>query len=187
LSFNRSIRSQKVNFESIDFGKVVDSAVSKLKGLYEAKHLEVEVKKTDPHNVWGNKTALEQIASNILKNAINYTPENGKILVSVEPDYIGNIIFFVKDSGIGMSRKELDHVFEPFYRADRSRSRKVGSSGLGLTIVNELLKMHSGKITIKSLTDRGTSVIVSLPYDKNNQVSGGEKQVMGEVSVDFSS
>lgn len=185
LSFNTLIRPERIAFTSVDMGLVVDSAVKKMKDFARGKQLELSVKKMQPYMVWGNATALEQIVMNLLKNAITYTPVFGYVGVVVEPDYHGNVILTIKDSGIGIAREDLVHIFEPFYRAERSRSRTHGSSGLGLTIVSELIKLHAGRITIKSSLNHGTTALVFLPRSRNvsQSIHSG---VSDEVSIDFS-
>ena len=122
----------------------------------------------------------------MLKNAINYTQEDGRITIRVSPDYYGNVLIHVEDTGMGITREDLMHIFEPFYRAEKSRNRRMGSSGLGLTIVSELVKMHSGRITIKSAENKGTVAIVTLPYGKD---SNAEENIditkLNEISINF--
>lgn len=185
LSFSNLVRPERVNFSQVDLGPLVDSSISKLKALAESKQLDISVQKITPHNVWGNATALEQIIVNLLKNAINYTPSGGHVSIRIEPDYRGSVILTVQDSGVGISRQDLIHIFEPFYRAERSRNRQSGSSGLGLTIVSELIKLHSGRITIKSFPNRGTTATVFLPYSKDEEISPDKKGNLNEVSIDF--
>lgn len=167
LSFNSLLRPERIKFDNVDLGKVVDSSVKGLRRLAEKKHLEITMKKIPPNIVWGNAVALEQIATNLLKNAINYTPKGGAVTIRISPDYYGSVILTVEDTGIGISKYDLMRIFEPFYRTERSRSRGSGSSGLGLTIVSELVKIHSGVLTIKSLENEGTIAVVALPYGKN--------------------
>jgi len=99
------------------------------------------------------------------------------------------------DAGIGISQKDLYHVFEPFYRADTSRVRGIGkgTSGLGLAIVNEIVRLHHGTISIKSAIGHGTTVAVSFPSAPQAGVegtlrdeSGVEEEGVYEVSLDFS-
>ncbi len=187
LTLSSLVRPEQVNFENVDLGAVIDSATSKLESLAHSKHIQMIIKKTGPRLVWGNMTALEQIVVNLLKNSINYTPSGGNINIIVGPDYRGNtehIMLMVQDNGIGISQKDLFHIFEPFYRAERSRNRQLGSSGLGLTIVSELLRLHNGKITIKSAINRGTTVTIFFPYIKENKPTI-DKTRLNEISVDF--
>lgn len=184
LSLSSFTRLERMPFVVVDLGDIVDEAFKKLKNLAERKQLEVTIKKGDPRTVSGNGTALEQVVINLLKNAINYTPEGGCISIEVEPNHQGNIVLTVTDTGIGIAQHDLFRIFEPFYRAERSRNRQRGSSGLGLTIVNEIVKMHHGRITIKSTINKGTTAIVLLPYVKRPAVIDKENS-QNEISVDF--
>lgn len=185
LSLNSFVHREQIHFNMIHLGDTVDSVMKKMKKLADGKQLRISVEKKDPQSVWGNGTALEQIITNLLRNAIAYTPIGGRIAVNVEPDYRGNIMLTIKDSGIGISQKDLFHIFEPFYRAETSRSRHSGSSGLGLTIVSELIKLHSGRITIKSAPHRGTLATIMLPQNKNAPIMPTAASEADEVSVDF--
>ena len=127
---------------------------------------------------------------NILKNAIIYSPRGSRIVVTVEPVYPDHIEFSVQDFGVGIARKDLFRIFEPYYRADPSRKREGGGSGLGLTIVSELVKLHNGKITVRSAEQRGTIVTVLLPAGRSSLDAKGDAQRgrenADEVTVDFS-
>src|SRR6185436_15064687 len=91
--------------------------------------------------------------------------------VEAAPD--NHIELIVQDSGIGIARKDLFRIFEPFYRADPSRTKGQGGTGLGLAIVSELIKMHHGRITIRSAVGRGTTVSVLLPGVRGGRGSVG--------------
>ncbi len=190
LSLSTLMRPERIEFSNVDLGAVVDSSLAKLEPLIEQKKVDIDLKKTDFLVVKGNVTALEQVVTNILKNAINYNRPNGHVRIVVEPDYRGHIELSVRDSGIGIPRGDLFHIFEPFYRADQSRSRERGGSGLGLTIVSELLKLHHGKISIQSIRGRGTTVTVLIPCGTRNRTPsenlGVSDKEFGEVSADFS-
>lgn len=164
LSFNKLVHPKKIHFKRVDMGDVIDTAVMALKELGVQKKVKIKIRKKSPRTVWGNSTALEQVALNLLKNAIAYTPPGGEIEVIAEPNNRGWLVFKVSDTGVGISRTDLAHIFEPFYRAERSRNRRVGSgSGLGLTIVNEIVKFHSGRISIKTALNKGTAVTILIP------------------------
>jgi signal transduction histidine kinase len=189
LTFNNLVHPEPMQFGVISMGDVIDSSIHKLDDLIRKKDPKLIIKKIAPFTVWGNTVALEQIVINIVKNAINYSQAGGAVAIRVEPDYRGNVIFTVEDSGIGIAQDDLLHIFEPFYRAERSRNRQSGSSsGLGLTIVSELVKLHHGKISVKSRVRQGTAVAVSLPYAKSaeaEEFSADEDTEKDEVSVDF--
>lgn len=188
LSLKNMVQPERIKFATVDMGPVIDFAVMKLKDLAEKKNLEITIKKVSPHLVWGNAVALEQIAVNLLKNAVSYSNDNGHITVRIGPDYIGNVVLHIEDTGVGITKSDLLHIFEPFYRAEHSRNRKRGSSGLGLTIVSELVKIHSGRITIRSAENKGTVAIVTLPFDKNGEdpaQSHIDLSKLNEISVNF--
>lgn len=166
LTFSNLVHPEQIKFASVNLGDVVDTSVKKLDELIKKREVVITVEKISPHTVWGNTIALEQIVINIIKNAINYNKVDGTVKVMVYPDYLGNIILEVSDDGMGISQKDLTHIFEPFYRAESSRNRASGSSGLGLTIVSELVKLHSGRIGVRSMYKKGTTVTVVLPYKK---------------------
>ncbi len=140
--------------------------------------------------VWGNTTALEQIVMNVIKNAISYTSDRGRILVTIEPVHPDLIEFTVQDSGKGIARRDLFRIFEPYYRVDPSRKRGEGGSGLGLTIVSELVKLHNGKISVRSAEGRGTTVTVLIPAGKQELGAPGHTKKKddsaSEIAVDFS-
>ncbi len=190
LSLSALVRPERVEFNSIDLSTVVSDVVEKFSALAKRGEHQVTVRKGPDTAVWGNPTALTQIVSNLLKNAITYTPRGGHIRVSVEPSPNNHVELIVQDSGVGIARKDLYRIFEPFYRGDPSRNRRAGGSGLGLAIVSELIKMHHGKVTIRSSVGRGTTVAVLLPGVAGRGKVGDEAKstsVPNEISVDFSS
>lgn len=119
-----------------------------------------------PIHVMGNKVALEQAVTNLVKNALNYTPQHRGNSVVIRIDDKGDeVALSVIDTGIGIARKDLINIFQPFYRGDTARERGIGSgtSGLGLAIVNEIVRVHNGHITIRSALNRGTTIELSFP------------------------
>lgn len=120
----------------------------------------------------GDEDRLRQIFINLLANGINYTPVGGSIKVKVETlekvsDGMENaeemIRITIKDTGIGIPKKDLPRIFERFYRVDKARSRVSGGTGLGLSIVKHLVELHKGSIRVESLVGTGTSFIIDLP------------------------
>lgn len=124
---------------------------------------------------------LQTIITNLIENAIKYNKENGKVIVSacaIE----GGCEVHVVDTGIGISRDEIGKVFNRFYRVDKSRSRKSGGSGLGLSIVKTLLNRLGGRISIQSQLDKGTEAVFFIPnYQENIETSYDEKEKNEEV------
>ncbi len=109
-----------------------------------------------------DKDKISQVIINLVSNALKYTPEGGHVEVEVnETEHSIEII--VKDSGRGIPTEDIPFIFERFYRADKSRNRLTGGSGLGLTITKAIVESHKGKITVLSELDKGTVFTVSLP------------------------
>ncbi len=192
LSLNRLIRPEKIEFDTVDLGQVVDSVVERLAFLSNEHQVNVQVDKDDNRFVWGNAAALEQVVMNLVKNAISYTPKSkqGKLKISVLGLEKGNVRLVVVDEGVGISKRDLFHIFEPFYRADSSRTRRLHQtgSGLGLAIVNEMVRLHEGKIHVQSAVGQGTTVTVDFPPGRSvTQVERVRRTASSEVSVDFSS
>lgn len=190
LSLSASIRPERIEFRNVDLGGTLDSVMRKLRSLADSKHLEVEIRVSEHRIVWGNPTALEQIVMNIAKNAISYSAERGRVLLTIEPAHPDYIEFAARDAGRGIARKDLFRVFEPYYRADPSRVRSGGGSGLGLTIVSELVKLHKGRISIRSAEGRGTTVTILLPVGSSDldpeNMEAIRPENSSEVAVDFS-
>ncbi len=188
LSMNALLRPEKIELTTTDLGPIVSRVVTVLGELAEHKSIRVETSALTSRMVWGNTAALEQILMNVVKNAINYTPQGGKVLISVEPGMGGRVEIRVEDTGMGIDEKDLERIFEPFFRGDASRNRKSGGgSGLGLAIVSELVKLHKGSIRIRSTLGAGTTVTISLPpgRDKNDR-RNSSSQDRNETRIDFS-
>lgn len=189
LSLNTLVRPAGFEFSNVDLGTVTQKTIQALALLSKKRGVQTSIRLSDFRVVWGNESALEQIATNIIKNAITYSPRGGQISVTVEPDYKGSITLVVEDSGSGIAEKDLFKIFEPFYRGSTSREREDGGSGLGLAIVSELTRLHHGKILVRSAPRKGTTVLVSFPAGKtphDNSKEQPEKNLRGEIIVDFS-
>ncbi|HVV15348.1 MAG TPA: HAMP domain-containing sensor histidine kinase [Candidatus Paceibacterota bacterium] len=193
LSLNTLNRPERMQLSNVSLSGIADTVIGRLDALARERNIELTFRKEGYDVVWGNATGLEQVVSNIIKNAINYTQKSsgGVVSILIRPDYRGSIIFSVSDNGIGISQKDLAHIFEPFYRADTSRVRNIrhGGSGLGLAIVSEIVRGHHGKISIESARTHGTTVSVSLPVGRTKEQQEERLSppgVRSEMSIDFS-
>ncbi|HUO52155.1 MAG TPA: ATP-binding protein [Gemmatimonadaceae bacterium] len=108
-------------------------------------------------------TALRQVLSNLVDNAIRHTPAGGRVTILSEPASAGGVVLSVSDTGIGIPAEHLPRIFERFYRVDPARSRDAGGTGLGLAIVKHLVEAHGGRVTAESGAGRGTTVRAVFP------------------------
>ena len=109
---------------------------------------------------------MTQVIDNILNNAIKYSPDGGKITVSMKTTD-DQMILSISDQGLGIPKEDLPKIFDRFYRVDKARSRAQGGTGLGLAIAKEIVKQHKGVIWAKSEYGKGSTFTIVLPYDKD--------------------
>lgn len=164
LSLNTYLDPGRIKFSEINMGVVITNAIRALRQLADNKQIEITVHtRGEYHTVLGNETALEQVVINVVRNSIIHTPKGGQVTISIEPDYLGSIVLTIQDTGSGIAQVDLLHIFEPYFRAESSRVRAKGGSGLGLTIVSEIVKAHRGSIAVQSALGHGTTMKITLP------------------------
>jgi signal transduction histidine kinase len=148
-----------------DLRAVVESAVQQAQPAAERKGVElVSNMPSEPIRQPHDPQRMGQVLTNLLGNAIKFTPRGGRVDITLEPTTDG-AEFRVADTGVGINPAELPYVFERFYRgADAHESRAAGS-GLGLSIVRSIVEMHSGRVSISSSPGKGTEVAVDLPRE----------------------
>lgn len=115
---------------------------------------------------------LTQVLDNIISNALKYSPEGGKVTFKME-EKNDQIVISVSDQGVGIPKKNIEKIFERFYRVDKARSRKLGGTGLGLAIAKEMVEAHGGKIWAESIEGYGTTIFFSLPYVRTEEDDWG--------------
>lgn len=152
----------EIPFEPVNLTKIIERLVEKAQILASKKGVSLSTGNNDPVWVNGNDTALEQMALNLIRNAILYTLPGGSVSVCVKKDQDEHVAFVVQDTGIGISEKDLPHIFNPFYKAERPKTNE--GSGLGLTIVRRIVDRHKGIIRIDSEVGKGTKVTVLIPH-----------------------
>ena len=143
---------------------------SLFRGLQQSFSRQAEVKSlsltfdTDPKplRLYVDSRSLNQILSNLVENAVKYTQEGGEIMVRAKEES-DSIHFFVQDTGIGIPQRDLERIFERFYRVDKERSRDIGGTGLGLAIVKNLVQAEGGRVWAESRLGKGTTFHVSFP------------------------
>lgn len=172
----------------LDFVKLESGKVDIKPSVFEIKDLLAEVKsiveplvqskginfgiQNDLQNqeIFADYTLLKQVMLNLLSNAIKFTPAGGKIQVIVKQFDESNIILSVCDTGVGISKDDMDKIFKPFSQLDNPIQKSVKGTGLGLVIIKKIVEMHKGKIDVQSEVGKGTCFHINLPrnvYEKN--------------------
>lgn len=163
---NKKITKEETEF---DLGELTKKCIERLQFEIEKKHHHVECFVTaNVPPVKADKYGIERVILNIISNAIKYTPENGVIKAYVGFVYNDAYIKII-DNGIGIPEKDLNRIFERFYRVDKARTREMGGTGLGLSIAKEILNQNNGSIDIKSESGKGTEVVIRIPVAENAQ------------------
>ena len=113
--------------------------------------------------ITADRQRIEQVVINIMSNAIKYTPEGGHIDIRMTKSRTDKVQLRVTDNGVGIPEEDMAHLFERFYRVEKSRTQDAGGTGLGLAIAKEITEAHGGRITVESKPGVGTSVLLELP------------------------
>ncbi len=156
----------KFRIENVALPEVINSVLPLMEAGAAAKkiHLNNQVPEKMPPIVV-DRDRLSQVLVNVLDNAVKFTPEGGQVTLSAE-EKTGEVVVTIDDTGIGISREEIQRLGERFYRVDKTRSREMGGTGLGLSIVKHLMLAHGGKMEITSQLGRGTTVSLFFPMSK---------------------
>jgi len=149
--------------ESFDFCRSVKHLIEVMRVDIEAKGHTVTFSPTgEIPALTADKERIEQVIINVLSNSVKYTPDNGEIRLQAKSDG-KEITFSITDNGIGIPKEDIDHIFERFYRVEKSRTSETGGTGLGLAIARELIEAHGGTIRIESELGKGSSFTIVLP------------------------
>jgi signal transduction histidine kinase len=155
--------SAAVRGETFDFGDWMEEIMDHYRLVAQTKNIEIYVQRqTEKCLVRGDKHLLERAVLNLMDNAFHYTPSGGEICVQWRKE--GNqVVFTVADTGPGIPEQDLPHIFEPFYRAEKSRNPKTGGTGLGLTIAKRILHAHQGDLVAGNQPGKGAVFTGRLP------------------------
>ena len=160
--------AKRTNWEpvSMDAYEVVTAILESLQPMIKERHHKVYLDiPVDIRPFLADKHGAYQVITNILTNAFKYTTYAGKIEV-IGRNYGSRVHIQIKDNGIGISRRDLERIYERFYRVEKGRSRAMGGSGLGLSIAKDIMENMGGRIRIKSELNVGTEVLLSFPMDQ---------------------
>ncbi|MBI5240091.1 MAG: GHKL domain-containing protein [Elusimicrobia bacterium] len=149
--------------ESVDLMQLAAEVTATLKPLAGRKELALRMEPfRNVPPVRGDRGQLKQVLTNLLDNAIKYTPEKGLVRVSAAAAE-GRVTVSVEDTGPGIPAEALPRIFERFYRVDKARSRELGGTGLGLAIVKHIMEAHGGSVSVESRPGEGSTFSFSLP------------------------
>ncbi len=155
---NENVLLHKENF---DLSRLIVRLLNNYENEFLMKNIKINYLE-EPVIINADQDKMSQVFNNLLFNALKYSDENGEITIKVEKEE-NDITVRVKDTGIGIGEADLPHIFERFYRGDKSRNRQTGGAGVGLTITKAIIEAHEGTITVTSQYGQGTEFIIKLP------------------------
>jgi signal transduction histidine kinase/ligand-binding sensor domain-containing protein/AraC-like DNA-binding protein len=182
----------KLRVSEMNIVPVICDMVSSFQSLAERKRITLKFQSSfETIMLYTDKDKVDKIVSNILSNAVKFTPEGGRIEVSInrktENDKFVEIS--IRDTGIGIPKEQLDKIFDRFYQVDNRSSKKYEGTGVGLSLARELAELHRGKIIVESEEGRGSTFTILLPFGKQqfsqDQLSAGKIEETGELSAEF--
>jgi two-component system, OmpR family, sensor histidine kinase ArlS len=152
--------TQKVEMSEFEIDILIDEILKETK-MIDTRH-EIINEKNEVIKIIADKNLLKEALRIFMDNSIKYTPQGGSIKLN---SYIKdrNLIIEIADTGIGISKEDLSHIFDRFYRADKSRGKESGGTGLGLSIAKWIILKHKGSIEVQSRLGFGTKINISLP------------------------
>ena len=152
----------QMNITAVDINELIESVLKRLRPIARLRDVEVTFESIRPGTAEIDEVKITQVFTNLVENAIKYNKEHGWVKVLLDADHQ----FFtveISDSGIGIPEADYDHIFERFYRVDKSHSREIGGTGLGLAITRNAILLHRGSVKVASTEGEGTSFTVKIP------------------------
>jgi two-component system phosphate regulon sensor histidine kinase PhoR len=164
------LKTQEFRFAAYSVNVLLGDIVDSMRPIAGRKQISLELELAPERTeVFCDSQAIYQILSNLLDNAVKYTPEGGVISVGSRPltdaSGVRRVEVFVRDTGAGIPPEDLPRLFERFYRVDKARSRELGGTGLGLAIVKHLVRAHGGEVRVESQLGQGSTFVFTLPVD----------------------
>jgi two-component system phosphate regulon sensor histidine kinase PhoR len=164
------LRTKEFRFASFRTSELLGGVVDTIQPIAARKNITIlQEEGLADSEVFCDSEAFYQVVSNLLDNAVKYTPQNGTITTGfrhvTRPDQSAWIEFYVRDTGMGIPLEDQSRLFERFYRVDKARSRELGGTGLGLAIVKHLVRAHGGDVRVESQVGAGATFFFTLPVD----------------------
>ncbi len=152
----------KMNVKEQDINALLETVLKRFRPIARKSNVELILECIRPVTAEVDEVKFNLTISNLVDNAIKYNRENGRVIVTLDADY-QNFTVEIKDNGIGMPEDSLEHIYERFYRVDKSHSREIGGTGLGLAITRNAVLLHRGTIKVESVENEGTTFVVKIP------------------------
>lgn len=152
----------ELEVQPVDINALLEATLKRLRPIARSRDIEMTFESNRPVTAEVDELKMSQIFTNLVENAVKYNKEHGWVKVRLDADHQ----FFtveVADSGIGIKQEDYDHIFERFYRVDKSHSREIGGTGLGLSITRSAVLLHRGSIKVSSVEGEGTVFTVKIP------------------------
>jgi len=161
------LKQQKFSFANYNVDRLLENMVDSMSPLAGRKNIRLtRIETGAPVEAFCDSEAVNQVVSNLVDNALKYTPAGGEITVGARVvSGLHTVEVFVRDTGIGIPEDELPRLFERFYRVDKARSRELGGTGLGLSIVKHLVRAQGGDVRVESTLGQGSNFIFTLPIE----------------------
>jgi signal transduction histidine kinase len=167
LMMTRLDSGERPAMAPLDVATLVRRAAESLRPFADARQVDLAVGDADPTTVEGDAAQLERVLTNVIENAVKFTPAGGTASVDVHaatgPAGRPAVMVVVADTGMGIPADALPHVFDRFFRAANAQSEVVPGTGLGLAIVREIVRAHGGEVTVSSVLGEGTTFRIALP------------------------
>lgn len=165
LELSRADTGQmRLNYELVNISKIAADICEDLELLAEEKNIKLQHEIQPFVTLMADAARLHQIILNVVDNAIKYTPEGGSVAVKIFVDNTETKMV-ISDTGVGIPPEDIAHIFDRFYRVDKSRSHDAQGSGLGLSIVKWIVEAHKGSISVQSTLGEGSTFTITLPAD----------------------
>lgn len=163
ISISKFETGVKMSKRYFGISNVINKTLDELKAVADNKRVSLQFDSSIANgvSVFGDEERLQQVLVNLIDNAIKYTSKEGVVKVSLNVNE-KEVVVNIEDNGIGIPKKDLPRIFERFYRVDKTRSRDIGGSGLGLSIVKHILEAHSSQIKVESEENKGTKFEFNL-------------------------
>jgi len=151
----------------VNFTDIIKRSVNLLESSAENSQISLICDAEKSISIIGNETALEEMLVNLVGNSINHSRQNGYVKISLKEDEKNKkVILNIEDDGAGIDKKDIPHLFDPFYRSENSDNISKGGLGLGLSIVYGIVELHKGKINVESEIDKGSTFTIQFPSHK---------------------